>query len=249
MSGFPIANVSELGLTSDAVRVEPRFRFADIKADDYGPSIPAEVQFQMSDAIIRMTLVHYDFQILDICMSESMGGGAINYGVDIIQPINIAPGIDDFFQLAGNRGGIAGTNAAAGSLLGNGLPMYMSGNHLVSLTLTAPYTSNLWRFRSCYLTEKPVVYPIGTQYSKVELTWRAIPYAPIFVSGLESDVYTTMSLPYTLPLSVDTSIFIDQDVDLAEGDPGRYYLTKEILSSGICLWDRIGDTNTVNEED
>jgi hypothetical protein len=248
MSGQPIMLVSELGLSDDSVRIEPRFRHGDIRADDFGPDMAAEAQWLMSDALIKMTLVHFDFQVLDICYSESMGGGSIDYGV-LFVPDNVPLG--EQFEFANGRAGIAGTNAAAGTLMGNGLPMFMSGNHLISLTLSSPYAFRPWRFRSCYLADRPIIHPVGTKYSKVELTWRAIPYAPIYVSGLETEVCSNTNLPYRLPPGTVSGIYITQDIGLAADDPGRYYLTREILSSGICVWDRLADLDnlTVPVED
>jgi hypothetical protein len=247
MSGRAIGDVTELGLTSDSVKIEPRFRHRDISADDFGPDVPAEVQWQLSDALIHMTLVHFDYYVLDVCLGECMGGGAINWGVTM----ELGPAQNPVFGpdlLLNARGGMAGTLAAAGTLMGAGLPMFASGNHYISLNLSSPYAGRPWRFRSCYLAERPVVHPIGTQYSQVELVWRAIPYAPIFVSGLVDSVYTTARLPYSLPPAVDRSVrlnlgLVDPNAEPGSDgdDPGDYYLTREVLSSGLCLWDRLAD--------
>jgi hypothetical protein len=235
MSGSAIAVLSELGLTSEAITVEPRFRYRDVNVADFGPDVPAEVQWMLADAVVRMTLVHHDWNVLDVCMIESMGGGSVVFddgGVNLPDPDR--PG-----DLLFRRTQLAGSLAPAGTLMGNGLPMFASGNHYVSLNLTSPVNRKPWRFRSCYLAERPVVYPVGARCSEVQLTWRAIPYVPIYYSGTGSSENLTDAPKGTDNPSMDTDF---QKVVITDsGGTGNYYLIKEITSSGVCLWDRYED--------
>jgi hypothetical protein len=234
MSGHAICNPSELGLTTESVTVEPRFRYRDVGVDDFGPEVPAEVQWMLSDALIRMTLVHHDWNVLDICMIESMAGGGVAFNDGGVNLRNPAGG--DLLFL---RSHLAGNLAPAGSLMGNGLPMFASGNHYVSLNLTSPVNRKPWRFRSCYLAERPVVYPVGVKCSEVQLTWRAIPYAPIYFSGTFQSEHDINSPKNTSGVSMDETF--RKSISTVSGGSDYYYLRKEITSSGVCLWDRFED--------
>jgi hypothetical protein len=157
MSGRAIGDLSELGLSVDAVRITPRFIHADVKCDDFGPDIPAEVRWQLAEVGIRMVLLHYDEDVLDICLRESMGGG--------------------------NVLGAAGTMSPAGRPLGRGLPLLASGNNYISLNLTAPILDKPWNFPASYLTGPPVEIPLGVGVTAAVCNWRAIPYKPLVGSG------------------------------------------------------------------
>lgn len=152
-NAYAIATVAELGLTSEAIQITPRFFHKDINVDDFGPNIPPEVMYNLADVTIRMTLVHYDKWILTTCVAESMGGAST------IQ-----------------RSGGEGIVRAAGSLMGNNQTHFASGWHYISLNLASPVEEFPWRFPSCYLSEPPINIPLSTEKSAVALTWRAIPY-------------------------------------------------------------------------
>lgn len=144
----------ELGLTSESVRVSPRFIHRDVHIDDFGPDIPVEVINMLADVHIRMILVHYDPQVLTACVGESLGGSLID-----------------------------GRMIPAGTPMGGGFPLGAFGNHYIELTLTSPFLSP-WRFPAAYLTSQPLEIPLGTERSLVQLDWRAIPYTiPNFSSG------------------------------------------------------------------
>lgn len=153
MSGVAIGTVSELGLASESIQVIPRFVHKDIKCDDFGPDIAADMMTQLADVTIRMQLIHYDRDVLDICMDESMGGG---------------------------RGGVfirnAGVLPPAGTILGGLKPLFASGNHFISLNLASPQLVYPWRFPAAYLTGQPLEIPLGSKSSIVVAEWRAIPY-------------------------------------------------------------------------
>lgn len=157
-----MSQTQELGLASEGVSITPRFRHRDIKADDFGPDIPAEVMWNLADVTIDMTLVHFDDVILNCCMAESMCGRGNVTQVTM---------------------GQVGTLAAAGSLLGNNLALYASGNHYVSLNLQMARFAiggeafyRPWTFPTCYLTSEPLKIPVGTDRQLVQMQWRAIPY-------------------------------------------------------------------------
>ena len=148
----------ELGLAQEDVIVTPNFRHRDVIIDDFGPNIPPEILWQLADVRIRMTLIHFDEHILDICTSESMAGG-----------------VDAVFKEAG-------TMAPAGHLMGGGGPLLSSGNHFIQVNLAAPQLGIPWRFFASYLCEQPLRYPLGTRVMAVGCNWRAIPYTPL-ISG------------------------------------------------------------------
>lgn len=145
-----IGNLSELGLTTDQIRVTPVFRHRDIDVNAWG-DVPPEVQFKLAEVRISMTLVHYDSNVLEACVSESMAG---------------APA---FGQLP-----------TAGARMGNNLPRFAAGgangNHYIGLNLASPVGGRPWRFLTSYLTNTPVDIPIGTDRTAVVCNWRCIPY-------------------------------------------------------------------------
>lgn len=155
-----IFDLSQLGLTDreGVVKITPTWVHHDVKVDDYGPNIPAELQWQMAEARIGMTLVHYDRDVLDQCIGEAMGGGA---------DASLALG----FQ--------AGTLAPAGQTFGRFKPMFASGNHYIRLFLSSAATNFPWRFLSCVLEGPPLEIPLSTRRSHVRLSWRAIPYTTV----------------------------------------------------------------------
>lgn len=149
-SDSTIGSLSQLGLTSDQIRITPVFRHTDITVNAWGDA-PPEVQFKLAEVRVSMTLVHYDNDVLQTCITESMGG---------------AP---DFGALPN-----------AGAFLGNGLPRFspggLLGNHYIGLNLTSPVGGLPWRFLTAYLTNPPVDIPIGTDRTAIVCNWRAIPY-------------------------------------------------------------------------
>ncbi len=142
-----IAVLSELGLADSSIHVRPNFVHQDINVDAWGPRIPADVQWFLSDVTINMTLVHYDNLILDICVQQSMAST-----------------------------GQFGTMGRAGQRMGNNTPRFGAGNRLVSLNITSPVLGQPWRFFFCYLSSPPVEFPLGTQRSLIVMNWRAIPF-------------------------------------------------------------------------
>lgn len=175
-----IANVVELGLSTDQITVTPRFKHKEMRADDFGPDIPADVIANLADATVRMTLVSFDDTILDVLMAETLGG----YNTD--NPV--APGT---------------LYAGAGKILGGYNALYTEDCHYfsVGLTQTAPNGKPVpkpWRFPACYLTTQPLTIPLGTTRSLVELEFRAIPYAvppterSIGTDGQVEEVFTEL---------------------------------------------------------
>lgn len=154
-----LATLWELGLATEGVRIIPRFIHQDIHVDDFGPNIPAEVMCMMADCRIEMTLIHYDALVLDACITESLGSSKFP----------------------------SGTLAPAGQTLGRGLPLFSSGCHYISLSLAASRLVSPWRFPTSYLDSHPLIIPIGTERTIVNLSWRAIPYKPLMPNFGQSE--------------------------------------------------------------
>lgn len=145
--GRGIADGRELGLSADAIQLSPRFIHQDIKVDDFGPQIPADVMWNLADITIRMNLVHYDREVLDVVARESCGGGR----------------------------GLWGVLAPTGTIMGGNKFIFSSGWHYMSLNLRTNDDFS-WRFRAAYLSVPPIEIPLSTRRSVTQLTWRAIPY-------------------------------------------------------------------------
>lgn len=136
----------ELGLADAGITITPRFYHMDVKADDYGPGVPADVRWMLAEATIRMNLIHYDTDILENCIVESMAGG------------------------------FGGRMMGAGTSMGGGRPPMSSGCHYISLNILSPVLDQPWRFPTAYLSETPVTRSLGAGATIAECNWRAIPY-------------------------------------------------------------------------
>ncbi len=150
-SNSNIAALSQLGLSVDQIQVTPRFNRDDVKANAWGQA-PFETQFMLLDLTVSMTLVQFDYGVLQTCIEESMGG--------------LQAGVTQEGQMP-----------RAGTLLGNAAPLQSATNHYISLNLYSPVAGNPWRFYACFLADTPYVFPLGTERSQVVLNWRCIPYS------------------------------------------------------------------------
>ncbi len=163
--GVEEPSLYELGLCSDAIRISPNYVHKPVYTNDFGPEIPAETMWMLSDVDIKMTLIHFDESVLKACLRNSMGNCGSLYD--------------------------GGTLAPAGTLLGRNKPQFTSGNQFLSLTILNGYDfheeltfPDPWNFPSAYLTSPtPFVWPLGTEKSQITLNWKAIPYAPLNASG------------------------------------------------------------------
>ncbi|MCC6425110.1 MAG: hypothetical protein IT447_16675 [Phycisphaerales bacterium] len=142
-----LRSVSQLGLTSESITVSPRLYHYELKANDFGPNVPAEVMNNIAEVRIFMTLVHFDYQILRDCISESQAG------------------MPTF-----------GALAPAGMTLGRGASLYSSGCHWMSMSISSTDERFPWTFPTAYIPTPPLEIPLGTERSLVRLEWRAIPY-------------------------------------------------------------------------
>lgn len=153
-----VGKLTELGLSSEGIEIDLSFHHRKLIPDDYGPIVPAELMTDLAEARIRMTLIHFDYNVLDICLGESLGGDRGIYAGGQLPP--------------------------AGTIMGGGGPIFSSGNHFISLNILSEYKPQTlllgipWRFPACYLSQPPVHFPLGTKCSAVGLTWTAFPYSP-----------------------------------------------------------------------
>lgn len=212
MSGQAIGVLSELGLTEADVRVSPQYHYTDRVVDGYGPHVPADVQCQLAWVDLSFTLVHYDAEVLDTVMDESLANGGVVYGPSL-------------FHLM-IRSGNAGTTRPTGTFLGKRKAMYESGNNFFSLNVTAPGTQEPWRFRQCHLWRQPAQLPLGVTHLKPRLTVRALPYSDPLTSGTPDYVLNVNALP-------------DGVAVLRSG--ALHFRRREALGSGAIIWDRVRD--------
>ncbi len=150
---------TELGLSFDEIKVIPKYIHRDVHVDDFGPEIPAEVLSMLAEVNVRMTLSHFDNLMLRIIQAESLG----SFNNDGIMP-------------------------PAGTPLGQNKELYASGCHYMSMQLASPQFGEPITFKTGYLAMQPVVLPLGTSYSKVDLNWRFIPYRPIPSIGAGGEI-------------------------------------------------------------
>lgn len=141
-----IANVQQLGLSQDPIRLSPRFNHMDIKVDAWA-SMPPEQQYMLADVSISMNLVHVDVPFLQTCMNLSMGGTS-TYG----------------------------TLVGAGTRMGGNTGRFTATWNYISLCILSPVGNLPYRFYNCYLTGQPLEIPVGVERSVFNLNWRAVPY-------------------------------------------------------------------------
>ncbi len=159
-SDSAIPSITQLGLSTDPVRVTLDYEHRLMKVDAWGEAAP-DVQQMLGGATITMNLIHFDFAVMRECWRLSMG----------------APTTEGMFGRAGQR---MGNNlprfAPAGTLDNNGVAQ--PGNNLVGLNIFAPAggVALPWRFWYCYLQSPPFTFPLGAEKSTVTLNWRAILY-------------------------------------------------------------------------
>lgn len=102
-------SLRELGLAAEKVEILPRWKHEDQYVDDFGPNVPAEVHTMLAEVTVRMTLIHYDPDVLEACVCESQGGE------------------------------LDGIMAPPGRPLGGGVPLQTPGNHYISLGLISQF--------------------------------------------------------------------------------------------------------------
>ncbi len=150
-NGATEPSLYELGLCSDAIRITPNYVHKPIFTNDFGSEIPAEMMWMLSDVDIKMTLIHFDPEVLQACIRNSMGA------------------CGSLFQ---------GTLMGAGTLLGRNKPTFTSGNQYISLNIINGIGFNPedngrdvidpWNFPSTYLASPtPFMWPLGTEKSQV----------------------------------------------------------------------------------
>ncbi len=223
LSGNQIAIVSELGLASEGIRISPHYFHTPINADDFGPNVSPEMQWQLAYVDIDMTLIHTDAYVLDVCMAESMGGTIPISGAVVSSGAFSGTLIDGVMQRAGILN-------PAGTLLGNGCEILRSGCHYISLNLTSPVLDYPWRFRHSYINGQPLEIPLGTSVSLYRVNWRCIPYAPLRYGVTYREVNSMLDNPTAIMLSGRLVI------------PTSGVL-QDVQSSGIVLWDHFLDND------
>lgn len=223
MSGTLIGTVSELGLASEGIRITPHYFHTPINADDFGPNVSPEMQWQLAYVDIDMTLIHTFVYVLDVCMAESMGGTTPISGAVVTSGGFSGQLIDGVMRQAGILN-------PAGSLLGNGCELLRSGCHYISLNLTSPVLDYPWRFRASYINGQPLEIPLGTSVSMFRVNWRAIPYAPLRYGVSYRQVNSMLDNP--------TAIIVSGNLVVPTSG-----VLLDVQSSGIVLWDHFLDND------
>ena len=155
-----IANISELGLATDQIRVSPRSSYEDLPVNAWGRGIP-DTQWMLQYVMVTINLIHVDPAILAECMRLSQGGGG-----------NV--GQDGVFARAGQRLGNNQARFAPSQVApATGL---LAGNNYIGLNLAAPVNGIPWRFSYAHLADQPADFPLGTDKSVISTNWRVIPY-------------------------------------------------------------------------
>lgn len=196
-----LTRFSNLGLCVDAIDIRINFLHQDVKTDGYGPAIPIDKQWMLADAHIRTRLIHYDADILELCMRETCAGGDNPTGAEA-------------------AGGLAfpGLPMGGGALPAERNTPFIpnSGYHFVSLNIIpsaiTPPNTLPWRFPAAYIAEKPIIFPLGTQRSIVDIHWHAIPYGVLSealvadLSGSIFKTFTALTIPDGIALNLTSEL-------------------------------------------
>lgn len=145
----PSFQTFDLGLAVDQIQINPKYFHRDMKVDGFGKNVPPDVMMDGVEYEVRTKLIHYDPQILDVCLSESIGADLL--------------------------GGRQCQSPNVGTLMRGSKVLYNSGNHFMSLGIFSPQLYRPYRFLTCYLAERPAEIPLGTDLTEVLLNWRVLP--------------------------------------------------------------------------
>lgn len=164
--GTTISNVTQLGLSSEQIKLSFNFIKRDLKVDVWGGLTPPEVQGMLTDVIIDVDLVHFDSLVLMECVRLTMGPAPVNLLGDLV----------------GNPRGPtrAGLLSRAGMPLGGFVEnRFDPGWGYVELGLSASTIEGIpWTFRSVYLLGPPFLVSLGSDRSIAKTQWRAIHWTP-----------------------------------------------------------------------
>ena len=147
-----------LGIAEGPIRITPVYHQEGIHTDSMGPRMPVEIMSELAEMKISMTLIHFDRDILDVCVSEGLCGYDVN---------------DE-----------TSSRDKAGFLMGNNLALLASGNHFLKMGIESHVAGKPWRFEAAYLDGNPFDFPLGTDRSKLLLNWKAISYVTMGAEGV-----------------------------------------------------------------
>lgn len=195
-SGYISPVPASLGLAAEGVKVTEYYIHHKVGADDLPRQLEVEVLPQIGWVDISALLIHYDFEVLEICRLEAGGGQPYAWaGRGIGGSLITIP----WANLPSTDGGFLGGSGyqmvfnSPGGPLGNNINLLQSGCHYISLgvipgtqgagLLGEPYARIPFRFLACYMTGPGISYPLGTDRQLVQVNFRCIPYVPVDVSG------------------------------------------------------------------
>lgn len=149
-SDSSIGTLTQLGLTDSPIEILLDYKHLPIDVNAYG-YVPPEVQAMGMMARVNMTLVHFDEDILQALVQESLAAPA------------------------------EGQLGHAGALLGNGAarfaPGVLTGNKLFGVNIQSAIGQQPWRFLYCMLMGTPLRWPMGAERSLVQVSFLGIPYS------------------------------------------------------------------------
>lgn len=149
-SDSSIGTLSQLGMTSEPIRVQQDYKHLQIGVDAYG-EVPPDLQGMGMMARVDMTLVHFDSTVLAACVSEAI----------------VAPAEGQL----GHAGALLGNGAVRFA------PGILTGNKLIGLNIQSAIGAQPWRFLYTALLGQPLVWPLGAARSLVQVSFVAIPYS------------------------------------------------------------------------
>lgn len=167
--------VTELGMTDSPIRITVRYNHKEKKVDDYGDQVPAEVFTNLADAMIQMTLINFDMDVLRNCLRETVAG-----------PTQFSEGV----------------MGPVGQPMGAAKDSLVVGNRYIRLAIESSLDELPWRFPSCYIANQ-MEFPISAQATGVNIVWRALPYSLPYPKSFGSEVRAVNAVLYDHELEED----------------------------------------------
>lgn len=147
-AGSAIAVPTQLGLSSDAVRVTMYEVSEEVHVDAYGKGNPVDEQVFGGWARIEMNMVHFSQLTLAECVRLAFPGALVE-----------------------------GSLGSAGRLRGNQVPVGNAFSSFITLNIASPRESLPYNFLTAWLAEQPYMMPLGTERSIARLIWKANAYS------------------------------------------------------------------------
>lgn len=92
---------TDLGYTEDGVEISPQVFHEDVQSDDYGPAMPADVQFMGAEFRISLPMVRWDATVMNAVLAWLRSGSTFTFGMTDIGTLMVSNGKYMGLQISG----------------------------------------------------------------------------------------------------------------------------------------------------